>query len=79
MFNPFVPNIPQVEHSILAKIAKKIGLIWVNQEVDFVFSRFKHFIDEHVNSTSWPINLAYYRPQGVTSKLAFSDSKLAFF
>ena len=28
--NPFLPTVPQVEHSILAKIAKKFGQKWVN-------------------------------------------------
>ena len=27
--NPFVPTVPQMEHSILAKIAKKFGHKWV--------------------------------------------------
>ena len=29
MFNPFLPTVPQVEHSILAKIANKFGQKWV--------------------------------------------------
>ena len=29
VLNPFLPTVPQVEHSILAKIAKKFGQKWV--------------------------------------------------
>ena len=31
MINPFLPTVPQVKHSILAKIAKKFGQKWVKQ------------------------------------------------
>ena len=30
LLNPFLPTVPQMEHSILAKIAKKFGQKWVN-------------------------------------------------
>ena len=30
VLNPFLPTVPQVEHSILAKIAKKFRQKWVN-------------------------------------------------
>ena len=31
--NPFYPTVPQVEHSILAKIAEKFGQKWVNHQL----------------------------------------------
>ena len=31
VFNPLLPTVPQVEHSILAKIAKIFGQKWVNE------------------------------------------------
>ena len=44
-FNPFLPTVPQVEHSILAKIAKKFGQKWVNQKNEiFVGSHISKFL-----------------------------------
>ena len=39
VLNPFLPTVPQVEHSILAKIAKKFGQKWVNIKMTFLFFR----------------------------------------
>ena len=45
LFNPFLPTVPQVEHSILAKIAKKFGQKWVNQKNEiFVGSHISKFL-----------------------------------
>ena len=32
-FNPVQPTVPQVEHSILAKIAEKFGQKWVKADI----------------------------------------------
>ena len=41
----FLPTVPQVEHSILAKIAKKFGQKWVNQKNEiFVGSHISKFL-----------------------------------
>ena len=45
VLNPFLPTVPQVEHSILAKIAKKFGQKWVNQKNEiFVGSHISKFL-----------------------------------
>ena len=33
VLNPFLPTVPQLEHSILAKIAKKFGQKWVKDDL----------------------------------------------
>jgi hypothetical protein len=45
LFNPFYPTVPQVEHSILAKIAEKFGQKWVKQKIEiFLGSRISKFL-----------------------------------
>ena len=45
LINPFLPKVPQLEHSILAKIAKKFGQKWVNLKNQvFIRSRISKFL-----------------------------------
>ena len=75
MFNPFVPNVPQVEYSILAKIAKKIGPKWVKNRCEFA-----HFnaglCDHSVYSKNADCDIHLYNPIfGPSSSILAYDSE----